>query len=204
MNLNLDDVDRKILRELQRDGRASFRDISSRIGVSTPTVSARVLAMTDMGLIKGYTTLLDADMLGQVSVILMIDARPSDLDKVVENIGDDDIVRQMFVLSDSRVMCLLSFYNQVKYQQFLESLAHIPEIVKVTPSLILKSKKEVQRAALTDEAGLMIRCYYCGHLMRDEGVKLKMNGKYHYLCCSVCAKLYKEKYERLKKSAAEA
>ena len=42
MNHNLDDVDRKILRELQTDGRASFRDISSRIGVSTPTVSARI------------------------------------------------------------------------------------------------------------------------------------------------------------------
>ena len=204
MNLNLDDVDRKILRELQSDGRASFRDISSRIGVSTPTVSARVLAMTDMGLIRGYTTLLDADMLGQISVVLMIEARPSELETVVEKIGDDDIVRQMFVLSDSRVMCLLSFYNQVKYQQFLESLARIPEIIKVTPSLVTKSKKEVQRAALTDEAGLMIRCYYCGHLMKDEGVKIKMDGKYHYLCCSVCAKLYKEKYEKLKKSAAES
>ncbi|MBU0685635.1 MAG: AsnC family transcriptional regulator, partial [Candidatus Thermoplasmatota archaeon] len=31
MSLNLDDVDRKILRELQQDGRASFRDISARI-----------------------------------------------------------------------------------------------------------------------------------------------------------------------------
>ncbi len=66
------------------------------------------------------------------------------------------------------------------------------------------SPKDLQRAALTDEAGLMIKCYYCGHMMKDEGVKIKLDGKYHYLCCSVCAKLYKEKYEKLKKVSLDA
>jgi DNA-binding Lrp family transcriptional regulator len=205
MNLNLDDVDRKILRELQNDGRASFRDISSRIGVSTPTVSARVAAMTDMGLIKGYSTMLDADMLGQVSVVLILEAKPADIDKVVERIREEEIVRQVYSLADSRIICVLSFFNQVKYQRFLESLRQIPEISKVDTSMVLNTPKELSRAALTDEAGLMIKCYYCGHLMKDEGVKLKLDGKYHYLCCSVCAKLYKEKYEKLKRQAvAEA
>jgi DNA-binding Lrp family transcriptional regulator len=201
MAMNLDDVDRKILRELQRDGRASFRDISSRIDVSTPTVSSRVQAMVDVGLIKGYSTLLDAEMLGQVSVALLIEAKPSDLDKVVEKIKDEEIVRQIYVLSDSRILCILAFYNQVKYQRFLESLAQVPEITSMDNSMVMRVPKESPRASLTDEAGLMIRCYYCGHMMKDEGVKIKLDGKYHYLCCSVCERLYREKYEKLKKSA---
>ena len=201
MGMNLDEVDRKILRELQKDGRASFRDISSRIDVSTPTVSSRVQAMLDVGLIKGYSTMLDADMLGQVSVALLLETKPSDLDKVVERIKDEEIVRQIYVLSDSRIFCLLSFYNQIRYQRFLEGLAQIPEILKMDNSMVMRSPKESPRAALTDEAGLLIRCYYCGHMMKDEGVKIKLDGKYHYLCCSVCEKLYREKYEKLKKSA---
>ena len=201
MALNLDEVDRKILRELQRDGRASFRDISSRIDVSTPTVSSRVQAMLDVGLIKGYSTVLDADMLGQISVALILESRPSDIDKVVEKIKDEEIVRQVFVLSDSRILCILAFFNQTKYQRFLESLAQISEIIRMDNSMVLRVPKESPRAALTDEAGLLIRCYYCGHMMKDEGVKIKLDGKYHYLCCSVCEKLYREKYERLKKSA---
>jgi len=201
MALNLDDVDRKILRELQQDGRASFRDISSRINISTPTVSARVQAMLDVGLIKGYSVLLDSDMLGQVSVALIIESKPSDMEKVVEKIKEDEIVRQIYTLSDSRILCLLSFYNQIKYQRFLESLAQIPEITKTDNSMVMRTAKEAPRAALTDEAGLLIRCYYCGHMMKDEGVKIKLDGKYHYLCCSVCEKLYREKYEKLKKSA---
>jgi hypothetical protein len=96
---------------------------------------------------------------------------------------------------------VLSFYNQAKFVSFLDSLAQIPEVTKVRTSTVIRTPKDSQRAALTDEAGLMIRCYYCGHLMRDEGVKIKLDGKYHYLCCNVCAKMYKEKYEKLKKSA---
>jgi Lrp/AsnC family leucine-responsive transcriptional regulator len=202
MDLNLDEVDRKILRELQADGRASFRDISGRIGVSTPTVSARVQAMTDMGLIRGYTTMLDADMLGQTSVIVSIDVRPTDIDKVVERVKEDEIVRQVYVLSNSTILAVVCFYNHAKFKQFLDSISQIPEIGRINTSMVLRVPKDVQRAALTDEAGLMIACYYCGHMMKDEGVKIKLDGKYHYLCCSVCAKLYKEKYEKLKKSAS--
>lgn len=201
MGHDLDDVDRKILRALQADGRASFRDISSQVGVSTPTVSARVQAMTDMGLIRGYAVALDADMLGQVSVVVTVEAKPSDIEKVYTKLVGDDMARQVYVLSDSKLLLMVSYYNQVKYKQFIESLSQIPEIRSIATSLVLKAPKELPRAALTDEAGLLIGCYYCGHMIHDEGVKLKIDGKYHYMCCDVCARLYKEKYDKLKRSA---
>jgi aspartate carbamoyltransferase regulatory subunit len=157
--------------------------------------------MVDVGLIKGYSTLLDADMLGQISVALILESKPIDLEKVVARVKDDEIVRQIYMLSDSRILCLLSFYNQIKYQRFLESMAQVSEIVRMDNSMVMRVPKEDPRAALTDEAGLMIRCYYCGHMMKDEGVKIKLDGKYHYLCCPVCEKAYREKYEKLKKQA---
>ena len=197
----MDETDRKILRELQADGRASFREISSRIKVSTPTVSSRVAGMTDTGLIRGYSVQLDADKLGQVSVATLMEAKPSEIDAVVERIRSDDIVRQVHVLSDSRILCILSFYDQKKYQDFMQSLSRISEIARIDNSMILRTEKELPRAVLTDESGLHLKCYYCGHPMKDEGVKVKIDGKTHYLCCGVCAKLYKEKYERMKQAA---
>lgn len=199
--MTLDDIDRKILRELQKDARSSFRDISSKIHVSTPTISARVQAMQDVGLVRGYSVSLDADMLGQVSSALILEAKPSDLERVAERIKDEELVRTVYVLSDARLLCIVSFFNHTKYNKFLESLSTMPEIMRVTTSMIMKTPKELPRAALTDEAGLMVKCYYCGHLMKDEGVRIKLDGRYHYLCCSVCEKLYREKYEKLKKSA---
>ena len=157
--------------------------------------------MTDNGLITGYSVLLNADMLGQTSVATIIEAKPSEIDAVVERIKGEDIVRQIHVLSDSRILCILSFYDQKKYRSFVQSLSRISEIAKMDNSMILRTAKEMPRASLTDESGLHLKCYYCGHPMKDEGVKVKMDGRTHYLCCGVCAKLYKEKYERMKEAA---
>lgn len=49
-----DDLDRGILEELRRDARASYRTIARTVGSTTPTVSARVKRMEDVGLILGY------------------------------------------------------------------------------------------------------------------------------------------------------
>lgn len=50
-----DDLDVRIVRELQRDGRVSFNELARRLGVSTPTVSYRVKRLEDVGIIQGYT-----------------------------------------------------------------------------------------------------------------------------------------------------
>lgn len=49
--MELDDVDRRILMELQQDGRRSYRDIASTMGVAAGTVRARVLQMTSSGML---------------------------------------------------------------------------------------------------------------------------------------------------------
>ena len=43
--------------------------------------------------------------------------------------------------------------------------------------------------------------YYCKKPIYDNPVKLKLDGKDHYLCCQSCARLFKEKYERIKAEA---
>ncbi|MGQ0534486.1 MAG: winged helix-turn-helix transcriptional regulator [Methanobacteriota archaeon] len=52
--MKLDPLDTKILLELLRDARLSFRELSRRVGSSTPTVSARVKALEEIGVIRGY------------------------------------------------------------------------------------------------------------------------------------------------------
>lgn len=49
-----DELDRRILAELKKDARVSFRELSRRLNVSTPTVSYRIRRMEDAGLITGY------------------------------------------------------------------------------------------------------------------------------------------------------
>lgn len=62
--MKLDRYDRRILEELQRDGRISNQDLADRIGLSASPCLRRVRALGESGIIRGYTALLDAKTLG--------------------------------------------------------------------------------------------------------------------------------------------
>lgn len=50
----MDELDRRIVAELEKDARASNRAIARRVGVSAPTVAQRIRRLEDVGLIRGY------------------------------------------------------------------------------------------------------------------------------------------------------
>ena len=60
----IDETDRKIIRVLQEDGRASLRKISEIVGVALGTVSNRVNRLEDSGIITGYSVRLNPEKIG--------------------------------------------------------------------------------------------------------------------------------------------
>ncbi len=60
----LDRLDRRILEVLQTDGRISFTDLGSRIGLSTSPCLERVRRLEREGFIRGYRAVLDPRRLG--------------------------------------------------------------------------------------------------------------------------------------------
>jgi Lrp/AsnC family transcriptional regulator len=64
MTVRLDDLDRKILAELQRDAGQSLDDIAREVGSSKTPVWNRIRKMREAGVIRQHTVLLDAEALG--------------------------------------------------------------------------------------------------------------------------------------------
>ncbi|MCF3594452.1 Lrp/AsnC family transcriptional regulator [Rhodobacteraceae bacterium LMO-12] len=64
MAVRLDDLDRKILLELQRDAGQSLDDIAREVGSSKTPVWNRIRKMREAGVIRQQTVLLDAEALG--------------------------------------------------------------------------------------------------------------------------------------------
>lgn len=56
--MELDATDQAILRLLREDARLSFRELSRQVGVSTPTVAAKVRRLEALGVIQGYRAVL--------------------------------------------------------------------------------------------------------------------------------------------------
>ncbi|MCM8856987.1 MAG: Lrp/AsnC family transcriptional regulator [Candidatus Thiodiazotropha sp.] len=62
--MKLDRYDRRILEELQQDGRISNQDLAERIGLSPSPCLRRVRALEESGIIDGYRAHLDSSKLG--------------------------------------------------------------------------------------------------------------------------------------------
>jgi len=64
VNNKIDAIDGVILRELQRDGRLSFRDLGERVGLSANATAERVRHLMSAGVIRGVHALIDPAALG--------------------------------------------------------------------------------------------------------------------------------------------
>src|SRR5947208_17004161 len=73
VSARLDTIDRKILKELQEDGRITNVELANRVGISAPPCLRRVRALEEAGYIKGYHALLDEKLLGyEVTAFAMV------------------------------------------------------------------------------------------------------------------------------------
>ena len=62
--MTIDDIDRKVLTELQVDARISYAELGRRVGLTTPAVIERVRKLEDGGVITGYRAEIDTSKVG--------------------------------------------------------------------------------------------------------------------------------------------
>jgi len=73
----LDEADKQILRELQRDARVSFKTIAKEIGMSEATVFVRVRKLKDAGVIKAFRAVVDPKAIGKtLTAFVLVRAMP--------------------------------------------------------------------------------------------------------------------------------
>ncbi len=61
---DMDDIDRRLVEVLVDDGRASLATIGDRVGLSAPAVKRRMDRLIADGVIRGFSVVLDPQMLG--------------------------------------------------------------------------------------------------------------------------------------------
>ena len=196
--MNLDGTDVNILKVLQTNGRLSFRQISERVKVSVPTVSNKISNMENLGVIKGYRADLDTERLGEISVILTIRAKPSELKQVAEYFEDDERVRKVFVLSSGRLLMVCTFAESHRINEFVSQLGNISEIMEYDIANIVDVVKEDQRALVEIGASVVLQCAQCKKDIWGDALKMKVDGRDYYLCSNDCLKSFQEKLERQK------
>jgi DNA-binding Lrp family transcriptional regulator len=143
----LDAIDRKILKELQEDGRITNVELASRVGISAPPCLRRVRALEEAGYIKGYRALLDEKKLGyEVTVFAMVhlsSQAEADLVAFEKFVREQPLVRECWMLSGEIDFVLKCVAPDLKtFQAFVEKLTAAPNVRNVKTSLTLRNSKD--------------------------------------------------------------
>lgn len=146
--MKLDDIDRKILAELQEKGRITNVDLSKKVGISAPPCLRRVRALEEAGYIHGYHATLDPQALGfQVTVFAMVGLHSqAEADLVAfQNLADDwPMVRECHMLN-GEIDFILKIVSPdlATFQTFLtEYLTSAPNVASVKTSLTIRTSKD--------------------------------------------------------------
>jgi len=93
----LDEINLRLLAELQADGRIGFAELGRRVGMSAPAVGERVSRLERAGVITGYRAELDPAALGfPVSAIVRIRPSPGQLQRVREVAAESPEVAECY------------------------------------------------------------------------------------------------------------
>jgi len=140
----VDDLDRKILAELQRDGRLTLTKLAARVGLSVSPCHRRLRELERSGTIRGYRAVVDLEALGHsFAVVLFVSMRQADhatitaFEKAVAAIPD--VVQAQRLFGEPDYMLRIVCQGQSAYQRLYdERLATLPGVQRLTSTLVMK------------------------------------------------------------------
>ncbi|MGH1445743.1 MAG: Lrp/AsnC family transcriptional regulator [Cognatishimia sp.] len=144
----LDPIDRKILAELQADGRMTNVELAKRVGISAPPCLRRVRTLEEAGYIRGYHADVDSRELGfEVQVFAMVglvSQAESDLSAFEDRCREWSLVRECHMLNgevDFILKCVAPDLST--FQGFLTNdLLKADNVASVKTSLVIRDAKD--------------------------------------------------------------
>jgi len=142
---HMDDVDRSILAELEKDGRISNADLADRVGLSPSPCLRRVRRLEETGVIRGYRAMIDPAAIGRglrvfAGVRLMRHSRVDVLAFERAVIRLPEVVHSHHVTGNYDYLLQVEVADLPAYEDFhANRLAGLPSVAAVTSYVTMKT-----------------------------------------------------------------
>lgn len=143
----IDDIDRRILDTLQKDGRATIQDVAERVGLTASPCLRRIRALEARGIIRGYVAVVDQLAVGlPISVFASVKLerqRQEDLDRFAKAVARWPEVLECYLMTGHRDYLLrIVVADLAAYEQFLkQKLTRVEGIGSIESSFALGQVK---------------------------------------------------------------
>jgi DNA-binding Lrp family transcriptional regulator len=143
--VHLDDLDRKILDHLERDGRATLADVGAAVGLSSSAVKRRIDRLHESGVIVGYAAIVDPAAVGDrleafVELYCADSVAPGDLLSSVT--GLDAVVAAHTVAGDADAIVRVRVEGIDELERVIEQLRRDPKVMRTRTMVALSTLVE--------------------------------------------------------------
>ncbi|MBO9466115.1 Lrp/AsnC family transcriptional regulator [Tropicibacter sp. R15_0] len=148
----MDDLDHKILKILQQDGRIRMGDLAEQVGLSATPCARRVARMEEAGIITGYGARVDQRKIGQaVTVFVTLELDRQSVEAVsgfTKRIATfEEIVECQLMTGSPDILMKVVVPDLEAFDHFLETrLMTVPNVRNMRSSFTLRTLS--RRAAL--------------------------------------------------------
>ncbi len=144
----IDDLDRKILRALERDGRVSNTDLAKTVGLSASACLRRVQELERSGVIKGYRAIIDREQLGvgfaaYVTVGLSEHTKKAQRDFERAMMAAPEVREVHDVTGSIEYILRVEAADLAAYKHFhTEVLGDAPKVQSITSYIVMETTKD--------------------------------------------------------------
>ena len=148
--LHFDDLDSKILAMLLADARKSARELGSKLGVSTSTVTARMERLEASGIVRGFSAVVEFQKLGyELTVITEIIVSKGKLLEMEREIAKIQGVCAVYdVTGEVDAVVISKCRNREELSNFTKGLLGMPFVERTNSHIVLTTVKEDFRLPL--------------------------------------------------------
>ncbi len=148
--MDIDDTDIIILKELQEDFTTSYRDIAKKLNLSVGTVHNRVKKLKEIGVIKSFSAILDAEKLGfELTAILLMQVEGGDIIEVERSIAKSRSVMAVYdTTGEFDIIAIAKFRSRDELNSFIKETLKMGSIKRTVTSIALNVVKEENRLNL--------------------------------------------------------
>lgn len=145
MAQGLDEIDIKILKHLQKDGRSQRNKLADIVHLSVPSVSERMRKLEEKELIQGYHAVLDAKRFNfDITAFVFVEVDGSDnYPKFVEKtMNEAEILECHSITGDGSHILKIRTENTASFEKLLSRIQSWDGVSKSRSNVVLSSFKE--------------------------------------------------------------
>jgi Lrp/AsnC family transcriptional regulator, leucine-responsive regulatory protein len=143
--MNLDALDKKLLRVLQDDGRLTNADLAQRIGLSPSACFRRLQRLEEHGVIEGYSATLSGEAIGKPMTVFIEVTLDSQVGKALDAFeravaACDDILECHLMSGDFDYLLRVAVADMPDYERVhRQRVAAFPHVARIRTAFAMRA-----------------------------------------------------------------